>query len=98
LEEKPKDVIELIAFYEHEKLDDSAQEEKDRKKTQQKRRIAKRLGKAKDTDLSDTELKESLVKIKTGELVFTAQDLAKFYDANLKEITSDTPEKKEPQP
>jgi hypothetical protein len=97
LKEKPKEVIGLIARYEYDKLDDSASEEKDKKQTQQKRRIAKKLKKTKESELTDPELEKALTEIKTGELVFTTDELAKTYTADLKEITTEGPkEEKDP--
>lgn len=92
LKEEPEKVVSTIALYEYEKLDDSAKNEKDKKKTQQKRRIAVKLGKSKESELTDNELKDALVKIETGELTFTSAELAKCYNASLQEITSDEEE------
>jgi hypothetical protein len=86
LKEKPKDVIALIARYEYNKLDDSGNEEKDKKKTQQKRRLAKASQLSKESDIDDDEkIDEALVKVKTGEITI---DKSKYYTADLKEITS----------
>jgi exopolyphosphatase/pppGpp-phosphohydrolase len=91
LHEKPRDVIALIARYEYNKLDDSATEEKNKKQTQQKRRLAKGLGLNKESDINDEKIDEALVKVKTGEITI---DESKYYTADLKEIKNkkDNPE------
>lgn len=55
-----------------------------------KRRIAKALNKIKESDLSDADIPENLVKIKTGEL--TGVNMTKNYNAELKEIKTKIPE------
>ncbi|CAI2163597.1 2066_t:CDS:2 [Funneliformis geosporum] len=62
---------------------------KKKEKTQMKRRIAKALGKTKETDLPDNDIPENLVKVETGELTV---DMTKNYNASLQEITTKKPE------
>ncbi|CAI2162554.1 17826_t:CDS:2, partial [Funneliformis geosporum] len=97
LKEESKEVIILVERYKFDKLDDSATNEKDKKKTQQTRRIKKAL-KDKDSnfditkDLDDATLNEALYKVKVNELVVNA---SKFYNKDLQEITTDNPKDKE---
>ncbi|CAG8846472.1 7636_t:CDS:2, partial [Gigaspora margarita] len=48
LQKEPKEIITYIARFVYNQLDDSASEEKDKKQTQMKRRIAKKLNKSKE--------------------------------------------------
>lgn len=98
MKEDPKEVIILVERYKYNKLDDSATNEKDKKKTQQTRRIKKAL-KDKDSnfditkDLDDTTLNDALYKVKVNELVINT---SKYYTADLKEITTDKPNEEQP--
>src|SRR2546421_10988015 len=85
MKEKPEEVISLIELYKYDNLDNSATNEKDKKKTQLKRRIAKALNKTKESDLPDSDIPENLVKVRTGELKI---ETSKHYTADLKEITN----------
>src|SRR5205823_4307390 len=85
MKEKPHEVISLIEVFKYDNLDDGATNEKDKKKTQMKRRIAKALNKTKESDLPDSDIPENLVKVRTGELKI---ETSKCYTADLKEITN----------
>jgi hypothetical protein len=87
LDQEPKKIITYIVRYEYNNLDDSATEEKDKKKTQKKRRIAKQLNKTNESELTDNELNNSLYQIEVGEMTLDS----KFYNADLSEITIETP-------
>ncbi|CAG8832757.1 33952_t:CDS:2, partial [Racocetra persica] len=65
---EPKDIITYIARFVYNQLDDSASDEKNKKKTQMKRRIAKKLNKIKESELTEQELDDSLYQIEIGEL------------------------------
>ncbi|CFW92940.1 protein of unknown function [endosymbiont DhMRE of Dentiscutata heterogama] len=89
LQKEPKDIITYIARFTYNQLDDSSPEEKNKKKTQMKRRIAKKLNKTKESELKEEELNDSLYKIEIGEMILDT----KHYKADLTEITtSDTPQ------
>ncbi|KLL04829.1 MAG: hypothetical protein MRERV_11c066 [Mycoplasmataceae bacterium RV_VA103A] len=88
---EPKDIITYIACFVYNQLDDSAPEEKNKKKTQMKRRIAKKLNKTND-QLTDEELNESLYQIEIGEMILDT----KFYKADLSEITNQPEQNEEP--
>ncbi|CAG8631071.1 5284_t:CDS:2, partial [Racocetra persica] len=60
LGKEPKEIITLIARFTYNQLDDGAANEKDKKKTQMKRRIAKKLNKTKESELKEEELNDSL--------------------------------------
>jgi hypothetical protein len=85
LTKEPKEIITLIARFTYNQLDDSSEVEKDKQKTQQKRRIAKKLNKSKESELTEAELNESLYKIRVGEMTLDN----KFYQADLSEITTE---------
>ncbi|CAG8552939.1 9596_t:CDS:2 [Cetraspora pellucida] len=91
LGKEPKEIITLIARFTYNQLDDTG-EEKNKKKTQKRRRIAKKLNKAKESDLSEQELNESLYQLETGELTI---DTSKSWTADLKEISATTPQQEE---
>ncbi|CAI2178355.1 18147_t:CDS:2 [Funneliformis geosporum] len=59
------------------------------KKPEEIIKIAKALGKTKETDLPDNDIPENLVKVETGELTV---DMTKNYNASLQEITTKKPE------
>ncbi|KLL04636.1 MAG: hypothetical protein MRERV_16c051, partial [Mycoplasmataceae bacterium RV_VA103A] len=59
-------------------------DEKNKQKTQKKRRIAKKLNKSNESELKEEELNESLYKIEIGEMILDS----KFYKADLTEITT----------
>ncbi|CAG8784727.1 1258_t:CDS:1, partial [Racocetra persica] len=83
LQKEPKDIITYIARFTYNQLPDTG-EEKNKQKTQMKRRIAKKLNKTKESELKDEELNDSLYKIEIEELTIDN----KFYTADLKEITT----------
>ncbi|CAG8565653.1 31439_t:CDS:2, partial [Racocetra persica] len=84
LQKEPKDIITYIARFEYNQLPDTG-DEKNKQKTQKKRRIAKKLSKTNESELKDEELNESLCKIEIGELTI---DNTKYYKADLSEITT----------
>ena len=90
---EPKKIIGYIEKYWYNHLKDDAEKEEDKEKTQMKRRIAKALGKNKESDITDKQIIEALVKIQIGEL--TTVEMSKFYDANLKEISTKNPPNEE---
>ncbi|CAG8669375.1 7083_t:CDS:2, partial [Cetraspora pellucida] len=89
---EPKDIITHIARFVYNQLDDSAANEKDKKKTQKKRRIAKKLNKTNESELTEQELNDSLYKIEIGEMILDS----KYYKADLSEITNQPEQNEEP--
>ncbi|CAG8746228.1 4516_t:CDS:2, partial [Racocetra persica] len=93
LQKEPKDIITYIARFTYNQLDDNASDEKNKKKTQMKRRIAKKLNKTNESELTEQELNDSLYKLEIGDLTI---DNTKYYKADLSEITSQTQDETEP--
>ncbi|CAG8441170.1 9185_t:CDS:2 [Cetraspora pellucida] len=89
---EPKDIITYIARFVYNQLDDSAANEKDKKKTQKKRRIAKKLNKTNESELTEQELNDSLYQIEIGEMTLDS----KYYKADLSEITNQPEQNEEP--
>ncbi|CAG8844554.1 10758_t:CDS:2, partial [Racocetra persica] len=83
LQKEPKDIITYIARFVYNQLPDTG-DEKNKQKTQKKRRIAKKLNKSNESELKEEELNESLYKIEIGEMILDS----KFYKADLTEITT----------
>ncbi|CAG8547647.1 14406_t:CDS:2 [Cetraspora pellucida] len=83
LQKEPKDIITYIARFVYNQLDDNASDEKNKKKTQMKRRIAKKLNKSNESELTEQELNDSLYKLEIGELTI---DNTKYYKADLMAI------------
>ncbi|CAG8811361.1 32771_t:CDS:2, partial [Racocetra persica] len=68
-----------IARFVYNQLDDSSPEEKNKQKTQMKRRIAKKLNKSNESELKEEELNESLYKIEIGEMILDSGLVAIFW-------------------
>jgi len=89
---KPEKIIGAVTRYELNHSPDNDKDEKKKEQTQMKRRIAKKKGKPKVEDLTDEEINTALYKDAIGEETI---DRTKFYDASLKEITTQNPPKEQ---